>query len=263
MWTHNRSSYEIKLHCANSLGFGLPQDHERVYIVGVHRGRCPNGPPLQMPAMKSPATNFLEFLGNPVACRPGSLPAHGPTRKQVLVAQSHIRQRLRVNPSAVTAVVDCGPARMNVAPTIRLNVAPAIQCCGGDEAGFWVTCLGRYLSVWELLNLQGVSAKDMDFSCLSEQEIGRMVGNAIPATPSDTAARACKHVASSIARCRLAVAHTTPLRCPSSRHTSDRHCGLRTSRTQFESAVGRARVGRLGAGRLGANSVYVFGQRQG
>ena len=176
-----RPSYEIRFHCVNSLNFGLPQHRERLYIVGVHRGLCPDGPKLKLPVGTSPAPDLLKFLGSPSPVKRRRMPSQATAKKNIRLAKLRIWKRLQVKSSSVPAVVDLANGR---GLNMRLNACPTITRSRGGGRDFWVTSLGRRLSAWELLMLQGASKKDMDFSCsLSEVQVGHMVGNAMSAAP--------------------------------------------------------------------------------
>ena len=207
--------------------FGLPQSRERLYIVGVRRGYCPGGPPLKVPAGTALAITLpkiTDFLGNPspVPRRSRCLPTQITAKKNLLLAQSNLRKS-GIAPSATDAVVDLGSGR---GLNMRINVCPTITRCRGGARDFWVTSLGRRLSAWELLRLQGALLDDLDFSCVSEREVGLMAGNAMSATlPAHPLSFAHCVLAAGVVLWLAAWADYMGLRCPCSRRTSGRLCG--------------------------------------
>lgn len=182
-----RLSYEVMFHLVNSQDFGLPQNRDRVYFVGVHRERCAHrlsSRPLRLPGglnVDGCKPDLMKFLGNPSPVKRKSLPTSTTARRNILLATKELRRAGWKRPSDVAAVVDLGSGR---GLNMKVGCCPTITRCRGGARDFWVTCLGRRLSVWELLRLQGATPEDMDFQVLTEREVGHVVGNAMSAAPS-------------------------------------------------------------------------------
>ena len=164
-------AYNIQFKVLNSKHFGLPQNRERVYLVGCHRSVASGK--FKWPAEKTtPAlTSFLD--------------PHPPAVQRKLSATSewNIKEALKkvadagMDPSSVDIVVDigCSKSRTNM----MHNLCPAITKSRAAGQDFWLMSAGRRLTVLELLRMQGFLKTDVNLEGLSERQIGEMVGNAM------------------------------------------------------------------------------------
>lgn len=164
--------YDIAFKVLNSKNFGLPQNRERVYIVGCRKSvstrafKFPRGIPTP------PLSSFLD--------KPGAIADNRPlsktNKRNIRQAEAELTEA-GVKPSSVDVVVDIGSGTKRV--NFMHDLCPTItktRCAARD---FYITSQGRRLSMAEFLRLQGFAKDDFNFAGVRERHIGQMVGNSM------------------------------------------------------------------------------------
>lgn len=170
--------YQLTFDVLNSKNFGVPQNRERLYIVGrlktclvgCHKFLC-------MPIRNDAPPPLRDFLESHVQCGKKSWPTQSTARENIRRALGAMRQA-KLEPSSVDMVVDLGQGlrrRVNM----MHNLCPTITKSRGGSQDFWLTSLGRRLSAQELLRIQGFDPSHMDLSGLKARQVGMMAGNAM------------------------------------------------------------------------------------
>ena len=96
-------------------------------------------------------------------------------------ASSKHQQKHSSDPSTQPWVVECLSGRDP--PQCLLGIVPCITRTRAANGGHWVTQLGRFLTVEEMLNLQGLPVPFREKARrrgLTDVQIAQMAGNAIP-----------------------------------------------------------------------------------
>ena len=174
--------YFVSWRKLNCLDFGLPQNRVRVYIVGVRRdaiSAATGTTGFPWPKKKDLAPVPLQrFLCGGRALASSKLP---PVRARNLVKANKIIADREGNPSTEPWAVDLSGGRSD--PTCMLGHVPCLTRTRAAGGGHWITELGRFLTVEEILNLMGLPvsvARMARLAGLTDVQIAQMAGNAIP-----------------------------------------------------------------------------------
>ena len=150
--------YFITWRLLNCRDFGIPQSRPRLYIVGLRRDAvaASAGPGFPWPMKKTgvaplPLKRFL--CGGPGVLKPKP-PAGSRAACQLHIATKTIINKHSSDPSTQPWVVECLSGRDP--PQCLLGIVPCITRTRAANGGHWVTQLGRFLTVEEMLNLQGL-----------------------------------------------------------------------------------------------------------
>ena len=147
--------YFVSWRVINCLDFGLPQSRPRIYIVGLRRDAvdASAGAGFHWPKKKGLAPlPLMRFLCG----GPGVLKTQPPRDS---TAGCQLREGMKTindrggNPSTEPWAVDCNSGRE---PQCTLGHVPCITRNRAGNGGHWVTQIGRFLTVEEMLNLQGL-----------------------------------------------------------------------------------------------------------
>lgn len=169
---NRKVAYNLAFKILNTKHFGLPQNRERVYIVGCRTSvalrpfKFPRGsptPPLASCLDKQPCTD-----------------AHRPLSKTNMRNIKEAKAELReagANPSAADVVVDIGSGTNRV--NYMFDLCPTITKTRCASRDFYVLSKRRRLSMGEFARLQGFVPDDFNFAGIREREIGQMIGNSM------------------------------------------------------------------------------------
>ena len=174
--------YFVSWRKLNCLDFGLPQNRARIYIVGVRRdafGACTGTTGFPWPKKKNLAPVPLKrFLCGGRALASSKL---GPGKGRNLYKAQKIILDREGNPWTEPWVVAISSGRSD--PTVMLGHVPCLTRTRAAGGGHWITELGRFLTVEEILNLMGLPvsvARTARLAGLTDVQIAQMAGNAIP-----------------------------------------------------------------------------------
>ena len=174
--------YFVSWRKLNCLDFGLPQNRARIYIVGVRRdafGACTGITGFPWPKKKNLAPVPLKrFLCGGRALAGSKL---SPGQGWRLEKAKKIIADREGNPSTEPWVVEISSGRSD--PTVMLGHVPCLTRTRAAGGGHWITELGRFLTVEEILNLMGLPvsvARTARLAGLTDVQIAQMAGNAIP-----------------------------------------------------------------------------------
>ena len=178
--------YFVSWRKLNCLDFGLPQNRDRVYIVGVRRDVVPaaagstTGFPWPKKKKNLAPVPLKRFLCGGRALASSKLRPGSGRWRNLKKAKKIIADR-KGNPSAEPWAVDLGSGRGD--PTCMLGHVPCLTRTRAASGGHWITELGRFLAVEEILNLMGLPvsvATTARAAGLTDVQIAQMAGNAIP-----------------------------------------------------------------------------------
>ena len=177
--------YFITWRLINCRDFGIPQNRHRVYIVGLRRDAvaASAGAGFPWPMKKRgvaplPLRRFL--CGGPGVLKTKP-PVGSRAALQLHIATKTIIKERSGDPSTQPWVVECLSGREP--PQCLLGIVPCITRRRAAAGGHWVTQLGRFLTVEEMLNLQGLPVPFREKARqrgLTDVQIAQMAGNAIP-----------------------------------------------------------------------------------
>ena len=156
---------------------GVPQRRKRLYIVAIRQDSCvrrfnfPRGFPLPQGAAKS-------LLGADDCASPTTLPAAKFARRNVKLQFKRVLWR-GVDPRKTFVAVD-----MHASPkyrTAKAHCLPTLTASRASSCGWWISSVGRPITVSELLRFQGMTANDVRgwTDAVSKNQMGHMVGNAL------------------------------------------------------------------------------------
>ena len=176
--------YFITWRLLNCRDFGIPQSRPRVYIVGLRRDAvaASAGAGFPWPMKKRglaplPLRRFL--CGGPGVLK--TKPPAGSRAALQLHKATTIIQERSGDPSTEPWVVECLSGREP--PQCLLGIVPCITRTRAAAGGHWVTQLGRFLTVEEMSNLEGLPVPFREKARqrgLTDVQIAQMAGNAIP-----------------------------------------------------------------------------------
>ena len=177
--------YFVTWRLLNCRDFGIPQSRPRLYIVGLRRDAVAKsagaGFPWPMKKTNMAPLPLRRFLcGGPGVLKPKP-PAGSRAALQLQVATKTIIKKHSSDPSTQPWVVECLSGREP--PQCLLGIVPCITRTRAANGGHWVTQLGRFLTVEEMLNLQGLPVPFREKARqtgLTDVQIAQMAGNAIP-----------------------------------------------------------------------------------
>ena len=177
--------YFITWRLLNCRDFGIPQNRHRLYIVGLRRdavaASAGAGFPWPMKKKDMAPLPLRRFLCGGPGVLKTKPPAGSRAALQLYIATKTIIKKHRNDPPTQPWVVECLSGREP--PQCLLGIVPCITRTRAANGGHWVTQLGRFLTVEEMLNLQGLpvpfreKARQMG---LTDVQIAQMAGNAIP-----------------------------------------------------------------------------------
>lgn len=153
--------------------FGVPQRRERVYIVGCRKDVAKRDFVWPRPRVCRTLESFLDKNGD----------SGRPLSNTNLANIKWANQRLKskgLSPELVDAVVDIGGGRAK--GHLMIGSCPTITATRAQSEDYWLTSARRRLSQKELFRLQGFKDEEVDFSGLSMQQVGKLVGNAMTVT---------------------------------------------------------------------------------
>ena len=175
--------YFVSWRVLNCVGVGLPQSRPRLYIVGLRRGaiKASAGAGFAWPKKKDLAPLPLKrFLCGGCGVLKAT-PKRGSAARRQLVKAKRAIKACEGDPSMEPWVVDCNSGREE--PSYMLGRLPCLTRTRAACGGHWVTGMGRFLTVEEMLNLMGlpVSFREKGRQAgLSDVQIAQMAGDAIP-----------------------------------------------------------------------------------
>lgn len=176
--------YKIDWAILNSKNHGVPQNRERVYIVGrqvKHIDQSYNFRLSSSAVATSP--RLVDFLG--IAKERTSLTD---LRNSPLTTSSTVSQNLNhahhalvaagVDPAKASVVIDIGSGRGLV---MMHDLCPTITKTRGSRCDYFMTKVMRKMTIGELCKLQGLDLVKMKVKhdCVSETALGSLAGNAM------------------------------------------------------------------------------------
>ena len=177
--------YFITWRLLNCRDFGIPQSRPRLYIVGLRRDAvvASAGPGFPWPMKKTGVAPLplKRFLCGGLGVLKPKPPAGSRAARQLHIATKTIITKHSSDPSTQPWVVECLSGRDP--PQCLLGIVPCITRTRAANGGHWVTQLGRFLTVEEMLNLQGLPVPFREKARqrgLTDVQTAQMAGNAIP-----------------------------------------------------------------------------------
>ena len=172
--------YTIFDNVLNTADFGIPQQRERVYMVGIQTRLIRL--PFQWPD-RIRATRLSKFWDRTATGR--IVKSREVPQDLLLKKTSFVNLRkawkdmvkLGLNPEQTDAIVDIGAGKGY--GSFRIGECPTITPGRGKGFGFYSTMLTRPLSLTEMMRLQGADPKKIDLSIISKTQAAGVIGNAM------------------------------------------------------------------------------------
>jgi DNA-cytosine methyltransferase len=176
----------------NSKDYGVPQNRQRLYIVGIKLSAINKASRLK--------TRFCELLGSCVRPVPNIRHYLGLSKLDSSTVTTIINSDLRskrlpmtakrnlqkamqeikaasLDPSTSDIVVDLGHGRANV--NMMHKVCPTITKARGGRADFYLISTACRLSILDMVRLQGLEPHRLQLDGVSSPEVGQLAGNAM------------------------------------------------------------------------------------
>ena len=173
-------AYKVSWRVLNTLDYGIPQNRERVYIVGVKTDQASGNPPFTWPKPISPKplADFLkddkaDAMQREATFKANSSPA---TVKKLHALLRKIRAD-HENPRSTSCpyVFDLDGSK----PHAMKGRCPCITRTRG-ASGFYLPSRGRRMTLGERLRLQGLPLVYLQHrEGVSDRQLGMMIGNAL------------------------------------------------------------------------------------
>ena len=168
--------YALSWQVLNTAKHGIPQNRERVYIIGILASMVSDDYafPWPSPVPPKPIVRFLDADTGAARTQPGAGTIAERQNAQLLRKLTDDGANWRQEPYLLDIF----------ASTARYmhNLSPCITRQRGGSMGHWVTCRQGLMTVKELLRLQGLPpgfAKLAKQLKISDRQMGMMVGNAM------------------------------------------------------------------------------------
>ena len=190
--TQHRSTYDWLLQMLRNMGqgywvdarilnckdHGIPQSRSRVFILGIQKQRVPAEFAFQWPPeIGHVALNFLLDRRQSKATVQDHPPASqsNALRNWKTACSRIIRQENR-NPFETDICADIdGSGR----PHLMDGCVPCMTRSRCGKESHWLMGRGRRLNLKEQVRLMGMNPKDINFDCMSESQLGKMLGNSM------------------------------------------------------------------------------------
>ena len=169
--------YDWQTRLLNTQDFGVPQNRQRVYIVGIRRGHAKE--PFMWPNAAAVSPQLNDFLDvDPIQSMDrllGSLPA-GPSKRRKVVAAMEKLADQNLNPLTTPAVCSAG----NRTSCMMLNRSPCLTRGRAMDRGHWIIHRGRQMTTREVFMLQGLKPERWSLpEGVSEAHLRACAGNAM------------------------------------------------------------------------------------
>ena len=171
------NNYEVFQKVLNAKHYGLPQERQRLIVVGIRKDCIKH--PFRWPTinMKTPSVTTILDRQLP-SDKPGRLPtkAREKERCQTAYKKAHADGH---DARKVNVMVDVDASEKF--QTFGVDVCKTLTRSRGGSGGPWASMRGRRLTTAELLRLQGFKQEDCPFGELgiSRRQVGLMAGNAV------------------------------------------------------------------------------------
>jgi len=164
--------YDVMARILNTCDHGIPQNRERIYIIGIRKD-CNRSTFSWPPSIGSVD---LKYVLDPAVRLPSAhdLPpvTQKSARRQLLAAMATIVQKGH-HPFREDFVIDVGSSKFHM----MLNKSPCMT--RSRAGGHWLSSRGRFMTTAEMLRLNGFDPKLIHVSCVSPNQLGRLIGNAM------------------------------------------------------------------------------------
>ncbi len=173
--------YFVSWRCFNALHFGLPQNRNRVFILGLLRSAVPVASfPWPKPLQRTPLP-LKKFLcgGVGVIMEEPSPGTRAHLQRELLLQQVKAKGGV---PETMPYAMDIFSGRN---AHCMLDRVPCLTRSRAGSGGYYISCLRRCLTVEEMLNLQGLPVAYVERARplgITDRQLAQMVGNAIPTT---------------------------------------------------------------------------------
>jgi DNA (cytosine-5)-methyltransferase 1 len=161
--------YNVYWEKLNASSFGIPQNRPRIFIVGV-LSYYDTGFSFPKPIRCCNICGFLDRSRHSV--RSKHLPTSAGSRKNVLDALAAIR-RSGGDPFIDTYFVDCD----SVPERAHIKHGASLCLTHSRARGHWITSRGRYMTVKEMMRLQGFPESYK--MPASDHQCGQLLGNSM------------------------------------------------------------------------------------
>ena len=180
-------SYWVSCRVLNAKDHGVPQNRERLFIVGIHQLGAPDAANLFKWPTKMPAVCLEDFLDpKDESDNPRRLPPKSQTiaRKHVQCLLAALRKE-GLDPTTARLIVDCDGTKCHS----MCGVSPCLTRTRCSNGGHWVLSRGRRLTTQEQERLFGLHVQPPSGGrsvavqrppAVSVRAWGAIIGNSIP-----------------------------------------------------------------------------------
>jgi len=162
--------YTVDYMLLNSMDYGLPQNRERIFIVGIRKS-------ISKKALEMPKKHKLKLFMDDIIDKCSDYPK--PDRYKLTTRENKIVTRLRnyygdidININNTPVIIDVGASDKFVSH--RVNMSPTLKATRSD---YYISNLKRKLSICEALSLQGFPKSFK--VVVSDTAIYKQIGNSI------------------------------------------------------------------------------------
>jgi site-specific DNA-cytosine methylase len=171
-------AYNVRWRVLNSSQEGgIPHNRPRVFIVGIRTDVATSPFRWPGPLTCRPLTWFLDGHGALEGHRrlPGRLPTAPGAARRLKEVCKRIKNR-GLHPLRHHFVANIGSSKIH----FKLGESPCITRSRGGSGGHWVTSKQRFMTIDEILRLQGVQDPSrVPRSLVTDRQLGQIAGNAI------------------------------------------------------------------------------------
>jgi site-specific DNA-cytosine methylase len=172
-----RMKYIVYHKILNTDANGIPQDRNRLYMVGIAKDSHPHRFVWPKDLKRGQRKTLRQLLdAKRSSDKAGRMPSNRLALANVVKAQAKAKVA-GINTANTPVVVDvqCTP-KWAVSMVLK---SPTITSSRGSQHGYWVTTRGRELTISEMCRLSGISPRQMPWYAagITASQAGHMLGN--------------------------------------------------------------------------------------
>ena len=173
--------YRVGFKVLNSFTHGgVPQNRPRCYMLAVRTANAKLTWPSMLPTkptLSAPVPCLGLVLARAASESAVTLPSAAKAKEKVMEAL-HSIQTAGYDAQAMAIAINANAITMKW----YIDRVPCLTASRAREGGFWVTNLGRFLTLSEMFRLQGINPAGLQLDGIPRGRVGDMIGNAFTQT---------------------------------------------------------------------------------